>query len=85
MKANPLIELNKALKLLQILPELIKLNTGSIGVVYNSEHEKIKLSNNKTVVQIDAILTIIEQANIAPELKQESIDKINKIKSLLLL
>lgn len=85
VKANPLIELNKALKLLQILPELIKLNTGSIGVVYNSEYEKIKLSNNKTVVQIDAILTIIEQANIAPELKQESIDKINKIKSLLLL
>jgi len=85
VQTHPLFEMVKALKLLIILPELIKLNTSSIGVLYNSENEKIKLSNNKTVVQIDAILTIIEQANIAPKLKLESIDKINKIKSLLLL
>ena len=76
--------MNKALKLLQILPELTKLNTGSIGVVYNSEHEKIKLSNNKTVTQIDNILTIIEQVNMDPELKQKSIENMDKIKSLLL-
>lgn len=84
VQTHPLVEMYRALKLIKILPELIKLNTGSIGVVYNSEHEKIKLSSNKTVVQIDAILTIIERANISPELKQESIDKINKIKNLLL-
>lgn len=84
VKANPLIEMNKALKLLKILPELIKLNTGSIGVVYNSEHEKIKSSNNKTVAQIDFFLTMIEQANMDPENKQKILDDINKIKSLLL-
>lgn len=85
VETHPLFEMYKALKLIQILPELIKLNTGSIGVVYNSEHEKIKLSNNQTVAQIDAFLTVVEQANMDPESKQKMIDNINKIKSRLLL
>jgi len=83
VKANPLIEMNKALKLLKILPELTKLNTGSIGVVYNSEYEKIKFTNSQTMAQIDSLLTIIEQANIVPESKQKTIDSMNKIKRLL--
>lgn len=82
---HPLIEMNKALNLLNILPRLTNLNTGSMGVVYNSEQEKIKLSNNKTVTQIDNILTMIEQVNMDPELKQKSIENMDKIKSLLLL
>jgi hypothetical protein len=85
VKSNPLIELNKALKLIQILPELMKLNSDSMSVVYNLEHDKIKSINIKTVAQIDTILTIIEQANMDPESRQKMIDNTIKIKSLLLL
>lgn len=83
VETHPLIEMCKSLKLLNILPELIKLNTGSIGVVYNSEHEKIKITNNQTMAKIDSLLTIVEQANIAPESKQKTIDSMNNIKRLL--
>jgi len=83
VKANPFIELNKALKLLQILPELMNLNSDSMGVVYNLEHERIKSSNSKTVAQIDSLLTMIEQTNLDPESKQKTIDSISKVKRLL--
>jgi len=83
VKANPFIELNKALKLLQILPELMNLNSDSMGVVYNLEHERIKSSNSKTVAQIDSLLTMVEQTNLDPESKQKTIDSISKVKRLL--
>ncbi len=83
VKANTFIEMNKALKLLKILPELIKLNINSVGVVYNAELEKNKLSNINTISQIDNFIMIIERSNIDSGKKREAIDNINKIKKLL--
>ncbi|HBN06259.1 MAG TPA: hypothetical protein DD434_10810 [Bacteroidales bacterium] len=83
VKTNPLIEMNKAMKLLKILPELINLNTNSISVVNSTELEKIKLSNADTIEKIDSCLMMIEQANVDPELKLKTIETINAIKKLL--
>lgn len=83
VNANPLIEMNKAMKLLKILPELIKLNTNSIGVVYNNECEKNKLLNADTIGNIDNCLMMFERANVDPELKLKTIEIINAIKKLL--
>ncbi len=84
IKSNPLIEIDKSLKLLYILPKLLGLITDSVSFKYNLEQEKIKLSNNKTSAQIDIILSMIEQTKIAPEKKQQIINSINNIKNLLL-
>jgi hypothetical protein len=84
IKSNPLIEMNKSLKLLNILPKLLGLITDSISFIYNLEQVKIKLSNNKTLDQIDNILSMIEQTKIAPKKKQQIINSINNVKNLLL-
>lgn len=84
VKANPLIEINKSLKLINLLPKLLKINTESTNFVYNLEQEKIKLSNNKTLVQIDDILSMIDKTKIDPDKKQEIISNINKMKNLLM-
>jgi hypothetical protein len=84
IKSNPLIEINKSLKLLNILPKLLGLITDSISFIYNLEQVKIKLSNNKTLDQIDNILSMIEQTKIAPKKKQQIINSINNVKNLLL-
>lgn len=83
VKSNPLIEMNKSLKLLELLPKLLKLNTESVSFKYNLEQEKIKSSNNKTLAQIDNTLSMIEQIETDPEKKQEIINSINKVKNLL--
>ncbi len=84
IKSNPLIEIDKSLKLLYILPKLLGLITDSVSFKYNLEQEKLKLSNNKTSAQIDIILSMIEQTKIAPEKKTAIINSINNIKNLLL-
>lgn len=84
VKSNPLIEMNKSLKLLKLLPELLKINTESVSFKYNLEQEKTKLSNNKTLVQIDNILSMIEQTKTDPEIKQQIINSINNVKDLLM-
>jgi len=83
LKSNPLIEMNKSLKLLKLLPELLKINTESVSFKYNMEQEKIKSSNNKTLAQIDNTLSMIEQIKIDPERKQEMINNIKKLKNIL--
>ena len=83
-KASPLIEMSKSLKLLNLLPKLLGLITDSVNFKYNFEQEKIKLSNNKTLAQIDNILSMIEQIEIAPEKKLQIINRLNNIKDLLL-
>lgn len=83
-KASPLIEMSKSLKLLNLLPKLLGLITDSVNFKYNFEQEKIKLSNNKTLAQIDNILSMIEQIKIAPEKKLQIINRLNNIKDLLL-
>ncbi len=70
IKSNPLIEINKSLKILNILPKLLGLITDSVSFKYNIEQEKLQLSNNKTLALIDNILSMIEQTKIAPEKKQ---------------
>lgn len=84
VKSNPLIEINKSLKLINLLPKLLKLNTESTNFVYNLEQEKIKSSNNRTLAQIDDIISIIDKAQIDHEKKQEFINSINKMKNLLM-
>lgn len=84
IKSNPLIEMNKSLKLLKLLPELLKMNTESVSFKYNLEQEKIKSSNNKTLAQIDNILSMIEQTKTDPEIKQQIINSINNVKDLLM-
>lgn len=84
VKSNPLIEMNKSLKLLTLLPKLLKINTESASFKYDLEQEKIKSSNNKSLAQIDNIISMIEQINIDPEKKQEMIKYINKVKNLLM-
>jgi len=84
IKSNPLIEMNKSLKLLNILPKLLAVITESMSFKHNLEQDKIKLSNNKTLDQIDNILSMIEQTKIDPEKKQQFINSINNIKNLLL-
>jgi len=84
IKSNPWIEMNKSLKILNILPKLLRLITDSVSFKYNLEQEKIQLSNNKTLTQIDNILSMIEQTKIAPEKKQQIINSINNVKNMLL-
>lgn len=84
VKSNPLIEINKSLKLLKLLPGLLKINTESVSFRYNLEQEKMKLSNNKTLAQIDGILSMIDQTKIDLDKKQEIISNINKMKNLLM-
>lgn len=76
--------MSKSLKLLNLLPKLLGLITDSVNFKYNFEQEKIKLSNNKTLAQIDNILSMIEQIEIAPEKKLQIINRLNNIKDLLL-
>jgi len=84
VKSNPLIEMNKSLKLLKLLPNLFKLNTESVSFKYNLEQEKIRYSNNKTLAQIDNILSMIEQMKIDPKEKLEMANNINKIRRFLI-
>jgi len=84
VKSNPLIEINKSLKLINLLPKLLKINTESTNFVYNLEQEMIKSSNNKTLTQIDYIITMIDQTQIDYRQKQEMISNLLKIRSLLM-
>ncbi|MGC4233083.1 MAG: hypothetical protein QM594_08895 [Niabella sp.] len=83
VKANPLTEMNKSLKLLNLLPKLIELNKNSTTLKYNLEQENIKSANNKTLAKIEDILSMIEQTKIDHEKKQEIKNYMNKIKNLL--
>jgi len=84
VKSNPLIEINKSLKLINLLPKLLKINTESTNFVYNLEQEMIKSSNNKTLAQIDYIINMIDQTQIDYGQKQEMISNLLKIRSLLM-
>lgn len=81
---NPIIEMNKALKLLRILPDLIKLNTNSLGVLNINESEKIKLSNANIIGKFDSIIDMIEYSNFEIEKKQEMIANFNEIKNTII-
>ncbi len=80
VKLNPLIEMNKALKLLKLLPKLIEISNDSVRFIYNLEQEKIKLINNKMLEQFNHILSMAEQIEMNPKKRQEVIDMLNKIK-----
>lgn len=84
VKSNPLIEINKSLKLINLLPKLLNINTESTNFVYNLEQEMIKSSNNKTLAQIDYIINMIDQIQIDYGQKQEMISNLLKIRSLLI-
>lgn len=84
VKSNPLIEINKSLKLINLLPKLLKINTESTTFVYNLEQEMIKSSNNKTLAQINFIINVIDQTQIDYGQKQELISNLLKIRSLLM-
>lgn len=83
VKSNPLVEINKCLKLINLLPKLLKINTESTNFVYNLEQKMIKSSNNKTLAQIDYIINMIDQSQIGYGQKLEMISNLLEIKGLL--
>lgn len=82
VKSNPLIEMNKALKLLELLPKLLKINADSVKYRFNKEQENIKRSNNRTLTQMNELISMTERININSEQKQEILEMINNIKKL---
>ncbi len=81
VKSNPLIEMTKALKLLKLLPQLLEINAASIRFTYNEKQEKTKLRNNKTLEQLDYILSMTQKAEMETKKKQEFIEMLNKVKN----
>jgi hypothetical protein len=84
VKSNPLIEINKSLKLIKLLPKLLKINIESTNFVYNLEQERIKSSNNETLAQIDYIISMIDQTQVDYGQKQEMISILLKVRNLLM-
>lgn len=81
VKSNPLIEMTKALKLLNLLPQLLEINTDSIRFIYNEGQVKTKLTNNKTIEQLDFIISMTQKVEMEPTKKQKFIEKLDKMKN----
>jgi hypothetical protein len=79
---NPLLEIEKAIRLINILPSIIELNKISIEVIHRHQNEMISIDNRKTLDKIDKIISIIENSNVDEELKQTTIEQMKHIKSL---
>lgn len=85
IESNPMMEMNKALMLLKILPTLIESNTNSMSVVYDNINEKIQLSNKGMIEKLDNILALIENSTATSEQKHNFTEMTSKIKGILLL
>lgn len=81
IESNPLVEMSKALKLLNIIPTLIELNSKSLTNVGDVE---IQRSNVESVKPIDNIISLVETISLNLESKQEIITIMNSIKTNLL-
>lgn len=83
VKSSPLMEMKNSIKILNLLPQLIEINTDSVDFKYIMEKEKIKSHHIKTKNEFDKISSFFENLNIDPEKKQEMLNNINKIKNFL--
>jgi hypothetical protein len=82
--SNPIIEMDKALHMLNLLPTIIELNEISFQEVYKSVSDNISLSNSKTRETIDNIISMIEESKIEDKNKQLAIEQIKKIEEMYL-
>lgn len=78
IQLNPLVEMSKAIKLFNIIPMLIELNSTSMKNVGDIE---IQRSKEESVKPIDNIISLLERTNINIEAKQDIITKMNYIKT----
>lgn len=83
INSNPIVEMEKALRLLRLLPSIIKLNKASLEVVYNDFNVKVSSANKNTQTVIDSVISRIEDSNIDEEKKESIIESIKKIKQYL--
>lgn len=83
LESNPIKEMTKALVLLKIMPELIKLNTESLGVVGSAVSETIKATNNQTIEKMDHCMSMIENRGATAEQKQSMKELFDKIKDMI--
>jgi len=82
INANPILEMDKALRMIRLLPTILELNTSSLQVVYNIESDKIKSENYKTATKIDNLISMINSSCTNDQIKQDLIDSINKLKEI---
>lgn len=83
VKSSPIMEMKNSIKILNLLPQLIEINTDSVDFKYIMEMEKIKSHHIKTKNEFDEISSFFKNLNIDPEKKEEMLNNINKIKNLL--
>ena len=78
--SNPVLEMDKAIQLLRLLPEILKLNNASLERVYKKFDRNISSVNNHTRAKIDNIISMVEAADIDEEMKKRTIESISEIK-----
>lgn len=78
-KAFPIAEMAKTLKLLNILPDIIKLNTASLATVNRAIENDIEEKHNENRNRLHGILDIIDDADLKQKFKVDIIDKFDDI------
>ncbi len=81
--SNAILEMDKALKLLRLLPTIIELNDASLQIVNKNESDKVYIENSQTLTKIDSIISMIEASNADNEMKKEIIGKIKAMTKFL--
>lgn len=74
-KAFPIAEIAKTLKLLNILPDIIKLNTASLATVNRAMKKDIEEKHNENRNRLHGMLDIIDDADLKQKFKVDIIDK----------
>ena len=80
---NPLVEVNKALKLLSILPDIMKLNSEVSNIRYAEINTKQNMATAKMKNQIESIRDMILQSGVDNTTKKSICDSTDKFLSLL--
>ena len=81
--SNAILEMNKALNLLRLLPTIIELNNTSLQDVCKNKSDKICFENNQMLTKMDSIISMIEASNVDNNIKGETIAKIKALRKLL--
>lgn len=76
VKAFPMFEMVKALKLLNILPDIIKLNTVSLAAVNRDINKGLEKTRNETMGKFNSVLDMISDPDTKKKFKDNIIDMI---------
>ena len=79
MKAFPIAEMAKSMKLLIVLPDIIKLNATSLAVVNRSLEQSFEEKKNENRDSLYSILDMIPNAELKKKFKNDIIDKFEDI------